>query len=410
VATVKLYLKNPSAETSAIRAVISDGRGYQQKVYPGISVKTKHWSKVKHCVLSSDPDAVALNNYLRNFKKELKQAYLDAKLNGIEPSLDYLKNEVFKKEEKELKFWEVWEVFLESKKEEFQSHSFFKYRALRTHLEAFEDSIKKSLKLDDLTKTHLEDFQRFCYSERDLNTQSTCKYIGFFKTFLNWAVERKYTGNLDFKYFKSIRQPDSLKVIITEEELHRIENLELEPKGYLFNARELLVLSCNTGLRYSDYSRISKQHLKSEGDGKFSLRIRQQKTDEDIDIPLTPRTTQIVEGLISGTIRPISNQKMNKYVKEVCMKAEVNELFEVFSYVGKKKSKEVKPKYELVSTHTSRRTFATKLLERFPAEVVMRYTGHKDYSSFSKYVNIPKDSHKEAIRDTLMGEPMMRIS
>ena len=67
-------------------------------------------------MLSSDPDAVALNSYLRNFKKDLKQAYLDAKLNGIEPSLDYLKSEVFKKEEKELTFWGVWGVFLESKK------------------------------------------------------------------------------------------------------------------------------------------------------------------------------------------------------------------------------------------------------------------------------------------------------
>ncbi len=408
MATVKLYLKNPSAETSAIRAVISDGRGYQQKVYPGVSVKTKNWSKVKHCVHSSDADAVAINTFLRNFKRDLKAIYLKAKSKGVNPTLDYLKKEVFKKDVEELTFWKVWDLFVQSKSDEPQS--LLKFRALRKHLEAFEEFCKKPLDFETISKAKLEDFQKFCYSHRNHNTQTVSKYIGFFKTFLNWSVERKYSENIDFKYFKAIRQPDTLKVIITDHELQQIEKLNLSPGSYLYNARELLILSCHTGLRYSDYSRVNKHHLKSEESGKFSLQIRQQKTDEDLDLPLTPRTAQIVKGLIDGSVRPISNQKMNKYVKEVCKLAGVDEPFEVFSYVGKKKTKEVKPKFSLVSTHTGRRTFATKLLERFPAEVVMMYTGHKDYSSFAKYVNIPKNAHKEAIRDVLTGVPDMRIA
>jgi len=61
-------------------------------------------------------------------------------------------------------------------------------------------------------------------------------------------------------------------------------------------------------------------------------------------------------------MRPISNQKMNKYVKELCELAELDEQFEVNTFKGKIKTTTFQPKHELVSTHTGRRTFATNLL------------------------------------------------
>jgi integrase len=163
-------------------------------------------------------------------------------------------------------------------------------------------------------------------------------------------------------------------------------------------------------LRYSDFSRIGKQHLKKTDDG-YVLEIRQEKTDDFVNIPLTGESLKTVNDLISGTIHPITNQKMNSYVKDLCEVAEINEPFEVHSYKGREKQTETVPKYKLVTTHTGRRTFSTRLLSRgVPAEVVMKFTGHKDYKSFIKYVNIPKEAEMKIVRKALEGNKNLWIA
>ncbi len=120
--------------------------------------------------------------------------------------------------------------------------------------------------------------------------------------------------------------------------------------------------------------------------------------------PLTPEAADICLKLIDGSVHHISNQKMNTYVKELCEKAEIKEPFEKHIYKGRDKTVLVVPKYELISTHTGRRTFATNLLSRgVPAEVVMNFTGHRDYKSFSKYVNIPKRTQMEVVKKALLN-------
>lgn len=360
--------------------------------------------------MSADPNAVELNKHLKDFSSKVLGAYLKAKREGTKVTTEYLKNEVWPKQEETYTFWQVWEVYLESKKGEFKPHSFAKYRSLANHLKAFELFTKKTLDFGKISEVVLEDLQQFFYHQKKLNTQSADKYFGLFKAFLNWAVKRKYSDSLDFKHFHSVKQPDSLKVVITKEDLQKLESLDVGQRDSLRNVRELFILSCLTGLRYSDYSRIQAQHLKTDNDGSKSLLIRQAKTNEFVEIPLTHRAFEIVEKLISGTVHPITNQKMNKFVKELCELAGIDEPFEVHSYSGKDQTVEVKPKYELITTHTGRRTFATNLLSKgVPAETVMQFTGHRDYKSFAKYVNIPKTAQKKAIKDA-MAESYMKIT
>jgi len=114
---------------------------------------------------------------------------------------------------------------------------------------------------------------------------------------------------------------------------------------------------------------------------------------------------ETVQGLNEGDLHSITNQRMNKYVKELCKLAEINEPFEVHRYKGRVKETGTVEKHELVTTHTGRRTFATKLLSKgVPAEIVMTFTGHRDYKSFSKYVNIPRKTEMQIVRKALESE------
>ena len=66
-----------------------------------------------------------------------------------------------------------------------------------------------------------------------------------------------------------------------------------------------------------------------------------------------------------------------------------------------------KAKKGLITTHTGRRTFATELLLKgVDAGMVMQFTGHKDYKSFSSYVNIPKQTQMNIVRNALLGSTM----
>lgn len=412
MARISLSLKTPNSEKSQVWASLSDGRGINIKLYPGVTIKSKHWSKKTKTVLSSDHHATALNKHLKSFTEKALDIYLEGISAGIQPDAAYIKEKMKPQPEEEvekpLTFWELWDVFIASKKGIFKKHSFVKFKSLKKHVESFETFQKTKLNIDEISQEQLEDFQTYLSTVKELNTQSTSKYIGILKIFLNWCVKRRHTKNIDFRYFTPTMQPDSLKAIITPDELETIRKVDLGDKEYLKNARELFILSCLVGLRYSDYSRISQEHLKYDENGEAYLEIRQQKTEEIIELPLIEESEKIVKKLLSGEVHSISNQKMNTYVKEVCKKAKIDEPFEKTTYRGKEKTVIIVKKYDLISTHTGRRTFATNLLNRgASAELVMNFTGHRDYKSFKKYVNIPKKTEMRIVRNALIGSKML---
>lgn len=405
MASLSLQLKRPNAEKSSIVCQLRDGRGVKLKIASGLSVKPKHWSTNKGFVLSADPQATAKNKALASFKQKVLDIYLDTKSNGIIADATYIKKHLKPKEKANpvnKVFWNVWKYYLQDRRSHFKARSFDKFKYLKAHLEKFEEATKIPWMLDTVNKDRLEKLQTYFY-DNDIGTQTTAKYIGVFKMFLNWTFENKYTSNIDFKTFKPIQQKDTLKVILTSEEVEKIRQVDLEGKNYLKNVRELLILSTLTGLRYSDYSRVAKEHFKRDEDNSHILQIRLEKTVDIIEIPLTNEAVGIVQRLIEGEIHPISNQNMNKYAKELCKLAMVDEPFEVHRFKGKLTFTTTKRKHELITTHTGRRTFATNLLLKgVPAETVMLFTGHKDYKSFAKYVNIPKKAKMDMVKNALI--------
>ena len=51
--------------------------------------------------------------------------------------------------------------------------------------------------------------------------------------------------------------------------------------------------------------------------------------------------------------------------------------------------KEVKKKFNEVSSHTCRRTFCTlKFLKGMPAQAIMKFTGHKTERNFLRYLKL----------------------
>jgi site-specific recombinase XerD len=404
--TVNYHKKNPNDKISPVICILSDGRNYRVKLYTGLKVARLTTGKNKN----KDTGDAAVNLELygpNNYGERIKKIYIEAKKIGILPDRQYFVERLKAKPvEKISGFWNLWEQFVQTGKlYRFKPATVKKYTSLKNHLKDFEKTGQK-LDLETIGESILEDFQAFCYTKepKPLNTGTTAKYIGLLKMFLNWCHKKGHMGNTFWRYFSPIRQPDGLKVIMSDQDIDSITKVDLKEKNHLRNVRALFILSCETGLRFSDYTRINSQHLKQDGDG-YNLEIRQTKTDEHVSIPLTETALNTVRELINGKYHAITNQRMNEYVKNLCELAEITEPFEVHKYKGRDKTVEIIPKHKLVTTHTGRRTFATNLLNKgVPAEVVMKFTGHKDYRSFAKYVNIPRRAATEMVRQALEGK------
>jgi integrase len=100
----------------------------------------------------------------------------------------------------------------------------------------------------------------------------------------------------------------------------------------------------------------------------------------------------------------LSNQKFNEYVKEVCKLAGINDPIEVQKTRGGVRKKEIKEKWELTTSHTARRTFASNLyLEGVPIKFIMKFTGHKTIQSFMSYIHVTDEEGYEMV-ERIMGK------
>ncbi len=182
-------------------------------------------------------------------------------------------------------------------------------------------------------------------------------------------------------------------------------NLQIEDER-LKRVRDLFVFQCFTGVRYSDIQNISREDLIGS-----TWRVRTQKTHQLIEIPLNSYALSIL-AKYSDYPQPlpvISNQKMNAYLKELCENAKIDEPVKVVKYQGNQRIETTHKKYEIIGTHTARRTFISLSLQKgMKPDVIMAITGHTTYRMMQRYLKIA-DEHKREEMDKTWGSPLRSI-
>ncbi|MCW5516162.1 hypothetical protein [Muriicola sp. Z0-33] len=106
-----------------------------------------------------------------------------------------------------------------------------------------------------------------------------------------------------------------------KQELQSIEEAELISEAHR-NARRWLLLGCNLGQRGSDLLNLRETNFVSRN-GLDVIELTQQKTGKKVTIPILDKTREILE---KGLPKPIAIQNFNKYIKELCQIAGINEM------------------------------------------------------------------------------------
>lgn len=209
--------------------------------------------------------------------------------------------------------------------------------------------------------------------------------IKIVKTVLNYASEKKGVKYSDAFRKKSFAKPseESQCIYLTIDELNAIDALVLSKS--LDKVRDMFLIASDTGLRYSDVIRLTAENITEER----LIKIQAQKTGKTIFAPMTPRVKRIFEKYDYRLPKPISNQKYNEFIKDIARMAGITTpVARTHTTAGKLTTTTV-PKYELVTSHTARRSFATNAyIADVPTLDIMRVTGHKTEKAFLQYIKI----------------------
>ncbi len=269
-----------------------------------------------------------------------------------------------------------------------------KFNTLKNHLIKF----RKGLRLSDFQTDTLMSFIEYLRDTAGLQNTSIIKTWKNLHWFLRWASDEGYLKNDDFRKFNPRLKTvtDKEVVFLTWEELMAVYSLNFpEGKKYLERVRDVFCFQCFTSLRYSDVS-----NLKHEDIADGLIRVVTEKTGDTISINLNKYSAAILEKYKNEEkpLPVVSNQKMNKWIKEICFIAGIDQPMTTVYYKGAERIEETHPKYELIGTHTGRRTFICNALTMgIPPATVMEWTGHSDYKAMRPYIKIADRAKAEAM-------------
>jgi integrase len=211
------------------------------------------------------------------------------------------------------------------------------------------------------------------------------------KAFLKWANEKGYTSSEYYKKIKLHAEKDKDIIALTPDQLKAIESLNLVER--LEKVRDLFLIECYCGLRYSDV-----QNLKPENISNGRINILTTKTKQRLIIPIHQKLKKVLDKYFKhGKLLPkITNQKMNEYLKEIGELAELNENFEHVKFRGNERVSNTLKKFELLTTHTARHTFITlSLYFGLDHETIMKIVGHQKYNTLKRYIHYNEDHVKK---------------
>lgn len=252
---------------------------------------------------------------------------------------------------------------------------------------------RRSLEYEDITLDFYHDFKSYLIKDKNYATNTIARLIKIIKAVLNAATERGLNTNLDYKKkgFKVVWEKSD-SIYLNENELTEIFKLDLSEEPRLDKVRDMFLIGCYTGLRFSDFTQLRSDQIEDN-----FITIITQKTNQEVIIPLHPVVSAIIEKHNGELPRSISNQKMNDYLKEVAEKVpSLKKEVKIKITKGGKAVVMMQRKCDLVSSHTARRSFATNAYMReIPPFVIMGITGHTTEKSFFAYIKMtPKDKAK----------------
>ena len=416
---INIYLYDKKKPADALRSVylVCYLRGQQLRYNTGIHLLAAQWDANRMRVVNHT-DKTILNGKLADLAS-IAREYEDTLPLTEKPSQEGFKNFFWVKlkliEEGKTFFAVVEDVLMNLPTRENRNHevisakSMKKYNLVAEALHRFEEEkrkVYKGFQLDFKTFDGklIKEFDWFLSEGKDkADTKQGVKprahntVVRYLEILFHFFCEAERKGIeicKDFQdYDNSKTKPQN--VTITDEEfekifLHRASSERLE------NVRQLFIIACVTGLRYSDLETLQLNHFNyAEG----TIQLIQRKTNQPVSIALNPLLVKMLEENHYVLPTPICNQDFNRYLKELFKEIGLARNVQISRVVGKKRVVTDHKLYEIASSKMGRRYLCSSLAGKVPDRAIMAMSGHHSVSAFHSYLCNTQEQEREAVMD-----------
>jgi integrase len=400
---VKFYLNTQKTtrhgDSPVYMYITFEGKRIRKPV-SGVHAKEKSWDESKERIRRpprANPfnEIESFNNRLDFIETQIKlinQSAFDKRIKLTEKYItERLMDESLIKVD-QFDFFVAAEQYLQSIKSVKAERTITGKRTVFNFLKEYQINTGNELAFHKMEIEFFENLRHYAFEERRIGDNYFAKIIAVLKTFLHWAFERDYIKNQTFKKFKATERETEI-ICLTHEEFMTLYNHPFRSKR-LDRVRDVFVFGCSTGLRFSDLISLKPSNIH----GDFIVK-NIQKTKENSMIPLNKYSIGILkkyQDTVYETLPKVSHQKFNVYLKECCKEIGMDTSITITRFSGGHRKTTSHPKYELITSHAARKTFATlSLLMGMPERVVRNITGHKKEENFKRYVNFTKEYEKE---------------
>ena len=432
---INFFLKNKKKNQTSIDAIIRY-KGKRYVVATGVSVVTEYWNVSSHRCreVRGYPDCLIINSRLDKIEIVLKRLFSNYNLHGLIPGKEDFRadynsaingNKPIRDKESVVDYLERFICNSEYEKETLK-----KYNTTLRWLREYENEFKTRLKFTYIDINFYKQFKTWFYTKTYVKKTGgmnevrhySLNYFGSIIKCLKVIMSESGVDgeflheNENFKHKKFVTEAeDSDSIYLSDDELKmlalyepKIEDLKKITNDLrehnlarkltsLNHVKNRFLIGCYTALRVSDFNRIGEVNFKEN-----FIRIKPKKgvkKNEDVVIPIHPVVKNIVESGFDLSLR-VSDQKINKHIKEICQILNFDEPVSVVRTEGGRQVERVYPKWQLVTSHTARRSGATNMFKAgIPAISIMKITGHKTEKSFLKYIKISQEENARMLAD-----------
>lgn len=404
---VKFNLKNISdLDKPTLIYLFFRYKGKRLKYSTGEKVKPRLWDGHQAKYTRKHPEYVEVNSRLNTLKEITIQIFKDFDFGNL--AIDEFKKEIkirtgqisLEPEKKNPSLFEFIDQYIKDKIKEGgepKRSTWKKFITVQNHLINYAKEKDIQLNYNNIDWHFRKDFVNWLYSEpRKHAINNAAKIFEVIKQFMQESFKLRYHENKTFneKGFGVKRVKTNNKVRLDFDELNQLRFLRIESK-MLDKVRDLFIVGCYTGLRFSDWHKVNSKNIKIK-EGVELLEILTKKTNQRVYIPCLPELKTILKKY-NYQLPTISAQKFNDGIKEVCRLASIDTKFlRIYSEGGTVDNERIE-KWKKVSSHAARRSFASNFYNlEIPPFILMQITGHTTEKQFFEYIDV--DQEKLALK------------
>lgn len=402
MAKTTFVLKEPTSKDDTLIYLVIRWDNEKVKISTKQKVNPKYWDKDKFRVKSTInvSNCNEINKELSMIENTLKSIYdkfmerFDRKPNKDEVKslfdLEYFQQSPQFKKVKQKTILDYFDDYIETIKTNTVVSTVSKYKQAKDNFKDFQRLKKRVYNPEMIDLDFRNDYVNYLIAVQNYAPTTVYRKMKFLRTVLYFIESLGVEVNPFLHNSKFLTKDIEVdNIALSEIELQELENLDLSNDKRLEQVRDLFLVACYTGQRFSDLNKINQSNII---DNNY-ISIRQQKTNEPLTLPLLDSVRVILEKY-NYKLPKISNVKYNEYIKEVAGKCE--SLKQVYS------TENNIPRFKMVSSHTARRTFVTLNYGKgIDLDTLKLGTGHKQTKTLQKYIKMNDKQKADLLRSKL---------